>query len=200
MLALGIWVAIAAVTVFVMARRGHSWFTWFWLSAVFGPLSWPLAVDTVVRERRGSVNGVPRHGGLLIAVAPWLQSLEAIRRVVSNVAIRDAGATLVCVLDAEDAATSAGKETTRETERRLAELAEKVASWGLVEGRIDYRIAYGRPPDALAELATKGGYGAIVLGPSGRVPHRILHGNTRARLRRRTSVPIITAVLAAVVP
>lgn len=193
MLALGIWLAIVVVTVGVMAHRGHSWFTWLWLSAALGPLCWPVAASTLVRDRREVVQNVPRHGGFLIAVAPWVRSLEPLRRVLATVAIRDAGATLVSVLDAEDATTVSGKEATREAEGRLAELTETVESWGFVEGRVDYRVAYGRPADVLSEIASRGGYGAIVLGPTGTLAHRLLHGNTRTRLRRRTSVPIITA-------
>jgi nucleotide-binding universal stress UspA family protein len=193
MLALVIWGAIVVVTVVVMARRGHSWFTWFWLSAVLGPLCWPLAADTLVRDRRGGVKDVPRHGGLLIAVAPWVRSLEPLRGVMSNLTIRDAGATLVCVLDAEDATTVSGKETTRETERRLAAFAKTVKSWGFIEGPVDYRVEYGRPADVLSEIASKGGYAAIVLGPTGTLRHRVLHGSIPSRLRRRTSVPMISA-------
>lgn len=193
MLALGIWLVIVVVTVGVMAHRGHSWFAWFWLSATLGPLCWPLAASTLVRDRREVVQNVSRHGGLLVAVAPWVRSLEPLRPVLATVTVRDAGATLVSVLDAEDATTVSGKEETRETERRLAELAETIESWGFVEGRVDYRVAFGRPADVLSEIASRGGYGAIVLGPTGTLAHRLLHGNTRARLRRLATVPIITA-------
>ena len=188
---IAIWSFIVAATTLVMARLGHSWFTWAVLSAGLGPLSWPLAADAVLADRRRRPEAHPHPGDVLVGVAPWAHSAQPILRALAELGDGVRGVTLVRVLDAEDAATPAGRTVAREAEAELLSLARDVEASGLVEGPVDRQLAFGRPADELGRLARAGGYGTILLGPSGPRSHHVVHGHTGSRLRRRASIPVL---------
>jgi hypothetical protein len=50
-----VWLAIGMVVSIGMRRRGHAFFTWWYVGAVLGPLALPLAIDAVYREQRPAV-------------------------------------------------------------------------------------------------------------------------------------------------
>ena len=45
-----VWLAIGIIVFIWMRRRGHAFFTWWYLGAILGPLSLPFAFDAVVGE------------------------------------------------------------------------------------------------------------------------------------------------------
>jgi hypothetical protein len=191
MLALiGAWAAIVVVTVLIMARKGHCWFTWAVLATALGPLSWPLAFQAV--KQRTPVD-TPPDDQLLIAVAPWVPSPEPILTTLRTIEPRVDRATVVTVLEAEAAATAGGQAVVERTELELETFADELVSSGLVQGPVTCRVLYGRAADELARVAQLGAYRAIVVGPSGSWMHHLLQGHTRARLEHRTSVPVIVA-------
>jgi nucleotide-binding universal stress UspA family protein len=186
-----VWLAIVVGTTFVMARLGHSWFTWAVLSMALGPLSWPLAIGAERAQRQLTPSVSPHPGDALVGVAPWARSPDAIRDCLVAAADRAHGATLVCVVDAEDATTPAGEAAWREAELDLLRCAEALEASGVVRGHVDCHLAFGRAADELARLAESGGYGVIVLGSCGSRAHHVLHGHVASQIRRRTSIPVV---------
>lgn len=189
---LSLWGANLVLTVLFMTHRGHSWFPWALLAGVLGPLVWPLAAREVRADRRSADQLPPTGGEVLIAVAPWAGSAHPDARTVRRVGPPVRGATFVSVLDAEDAGTPAGRAAAEEAEAGLTHRCRDLVSAGLIEGPVERLILYGRPGDEIARLAASGEFRAIVLGGCGSIGHHLLHGCTRARLERRTSVPIVT--------
>lgn len=185
-----VWVAIVVLTVVLMAHRGHSWFSWAILTGALGPLAWPLALREVVADRRTTRQPPSTVGDVLIALVPRAGSADPILGAVRQVDPPVRSATLVAVLDAEDAATPAGRAAAADAEALLARSCRMLKSAGLVSGQVEHRVLYGRPADEIARLAASGSFRAIVLGPCGPRRHHLLHGCTRARLERRTSVPL----------
>lgn len=184
-----VWAAIAVLTTLFMAHRGHSWFPWAIISGALGPIAVPLAAYTVMSEEPGDVEP-PVEVDVLVAVPPWLRSPEPIVEAVRRLEPLSRTATLASVLDAEDARTRAGKTAAEELDALLARCGEALVAEGLVEAPVERRILYGRPADELARFAAAGGFRAIVFGPDASRAHHLLQGHTRARLQRRTAVPV----------
>jgi nucleotide-binding universal stress UspA family protein len=159
------------------------------ITGVLGPLAWPLAVGALRADRRTVVEAT--EGDVLVALAPGVAPdglVEALGQVPGPIR----GATLVSVLDAEDADTHAGREAATDAVAALQRCADALTATGHVDGPIDHRVLFGRPADRIARFAETGGYRAIVLGSGGSRPHHLLHGAARARLERLTSIPIVT--------
>jgi nucleotide-binding universal stress UspA family protein len=186
---LALWVGVVALTVVIMARRGHSWFSWAVLGGALGPLAWPLALRELAADRRADEPDA--DGDVLIAVAPWERSPEPILGSLGRVRPPARTATLVTVLDAEDATTPAGRAIVEAAEARLRSFAVAVSSSGLVAGPVEHRVRYGRAADELARLARAGGFEWIVLGSGGSRTQHLLHGRTRTRLERLIPVPVV---------
>jgi hypothetical protein len=177
-----LWAIVVALTVFVMARRGHSWFYWTILTGVLGPLAWPIAVRAVLAERDDTAD-LPR-GDVRITGPPWTRAPEDVLEAVRRAAPIDGSATLVRVLDAEEADTPAGRADAEASTAFLDRCCTALRASGLVAGPVECRLLYGRAPDELARIVRVGGYRRIVLGESGPAWHHVLHGHTRARLGR----------------
>jgi hypothetical protein len=184
-----LWLAVAVATTVVMARRGHSWFSWAVVATAFGPLAWPLAVRELLTDRT-TVAEPPVEGDVLVAVPPWVRSPRPILAAISAVDPPPREVTLATILDAEDATTVAGRTARTEREAILRRCAGEVGASGLVNGPVRWQLRYGRPADELAELARAGGYREVVLGPSGSAIHHLLHGHTRSRLAHLTSIRV----------
>jgi hypothetical protein len=190
--ALIVWLVAAATTTLYMAHRGHAWFGWAIIGTALGPLSWPLAAYTAWTDRPSEVEA-PVEADVLVAVPPWLGAPEPIVEGVRRLEPLARTATLVSVLDAEDATTPAGRAEAAELDALLARCAEALLAAGLVEPPVERRILYGRPADELARLATSGGFRAIVLGPDASTAHHLLKGHIRPRLERLVDLPIFSA-------
>jgi hypothetical protein len=187
-----IWVALAGLTSLYMAHRGHSWFSWAILALALGPLSWPLAARAVLADARP--DEVPRAtGDVLVAVPPWVCSPEPVVEAVRRADLQVGEATLVSVLEAEDAQTPAGRAATEEMQALLVRCGEELLGAGLVEGTVEHYVLFGRAADELARLADAGPFRAIVLGPAATWGHHLVQGHTGHRLRRLTAVPVLLA-------
>lgn len=184
-----VWVLIAILTTLLMAHRGHSWFQWAVVSAALGPLSWPLVAYTLFTEDRTHV-APPVDADVLVAVPPWITSVEPIVDAVRWLEPLAQTATLASVLDAEDANTDAGRAAELELEALLVRCGVALVAEGLVEPPVAHRILYGRPADELARFAAAGGFRAIVFGPDAPWARHLVQGHTRARLQRLTGVPV----------
>jgi hypothetical protein len=184
-----VWGLIAVATTLFMAHRGHSWFQWAIISGALGPISWPLVAYTVLSEEPSEVE-LPVEVDVLVAVPPWLRSPEPIVEAVRHLEPLSRTATLASVLDAEDASTPGGRAASEELDALLARCGDALVAEGLVEPPVERRILYGRPADELARFAAAGGFRAIVFGPDASRAHHLLQGHTRARLQRRTTIPV----------
>jgi hypothetical protein len=190
--AVGVWVLIAALTTLLMAHRGHSWFQWAVISGTLGPLSWPLVARELLTEERPAV-APPVEVDVLVAVPPWITSIEPMLDAVRRLEPLARTATLASVLDAEDATTVAGRAVAEELEALMVRCGRALVAEGLVEPPVECRILYGRPADELARFAAAGGFRAIVLGPDAPRSHHLLKGHSRARLQRLTRLPVMSS-------
>jgi hypothetical protein len=130
---------------------------------------------------------------VLVAVPPWISSVESIVDTVRRLEPLARKATLASVLEAEDERSAAGRVAAEELHRLLERCGDALVAEGLVEPPVERRILYGRPADELARFATAGGFRAIVLGPSARPSHSWVHGPTRTRLERLAGIPVTSA-------
>jgi hypothetical protein len=189
--AVAVWVLIAALTTLLMAHRGHSWFQWAVISGALGPFSWPLVAYILLTEDRPAV-APPVEADVLVAIPPWIKSIEPMLDAVRRLEPLARTATLASVLDAEDATTEAGRAAAEELEALMDSCGGALVAEGLVEPPVERRILYGRPADELARFAAVGGFRAIVLGPNAPRAHHLLQGHTRARLQRLTQLPVLS--------
>jgi hypothetical protein len=187
-----VWVLVAALTTSFMARRGHAWFQWAVVGAAMGPLSWPLAAYTLRTDGR-AVTPLPVEADVLVAVPPWVTSVDPILESIRVLEPLARTATLVSVLETEAETTVAGRGTAEELDGLLARCGDALVAAGLVDPPVERRILYGRPADELARFAAAGGFRAIVLGPSARRPFTWVRGRTRARLERLTDIPVVSS-------
>jgi hypothetical protein len=188
--ALAVWVLIAVLTTLLMAHRGHSWFQWAVISGVLGPISWPLVAYVLLTEERPAV-APPMDVDVLVAVPPWITSIEPMLEAVRELEPLARKATLVSVLDAEDATTATGRAAAEGVAVLMERCAQALVTEGLVDPPVEHRILYGRPADELARFAA-GRFRAIVLGPDAPRSHHLLQGHTRARLQRLSGLPVLT--------
>lgn len=184
-----VWVLIAVLTTLLMAHRGHSWFQWAVISAALGPFSWPLVAYTLLTEDRPKVAPLV-DADVMVAVPPWITSVEPIVEAVRRLEPLAQTATLASVLDAEDANTKAGRAAALDLEALLVRCGEALVAKGLVEPPVEHQILYGRPADELARFADAGGFRAIVFGPDAPWTRHLVQGHIRARLQRLTEVPV----------
>lgn len=78
-----LWLAVAVVTIVVMAHHGHGWFSWAVVATAFGPLAWPLAIRGLLAERT-TVAQPAMEGDVLVAVALWTGSAEQILEALAE--------------------------------------------------------------------------------------------------------------------
>jgi hypothetical protein len=189
--ALAVWVLFAGLTTLLMAHRGHSWFQWAVIGGTLGPLSWPLVAYVLLTEDRPAV-APPMDVDVLVAVPPWIPAVEPMLEAVRGVEPLARTATLASVLDVEDATTATGRVAAADLDALMDRCGHALVAEGLVEPPVERRILYGRPADELARFADAGGFRAIVLGPDAPRCHPLLHRHTRARLQRRSGLPVLS--------
>lgn len=175
MLAVGIiagWLLIGAVTGFVMARRGHDMYSWFFLALVMGPLAIPLAVSA---SRHHPVDVLPdREKGefdVLVALDGSPASAAALDVALPVIRPKATSVTLAAVLDF-DATTSVRGHQAEQTARALLDdTARRVAE--SVRVPVDTVVLHGVAAQRLSEYAAESGYELIVAGNRGAIARRL---------------------------
>lgn len=185
------WIAIGLFTAFVMRRRGHDFYVWLMLGTVLGPLVLPLAIERVrfheTRDRRSALLPAPPARGfdLVAGIDGSEESMEAVRSALRLFGGSLTSLTIATVLDYDSESALAGHEQ-REQARQLL---EEVASSADVDF-VRTEIVYGRPDQALTELARTTGAELIVVGARGRGATEALFGSVTSRLVGACEVPV----------
>jgi nucleotide-binding universal stress UspA family protein len=186
-----VWLAIGVIVSIGMRRRGHAFFTWWYLGAILGPLSLPLAIDAIARERRiaatrGSV-AFKASGGVavLAGIDGSAASLAAAHAGVALLGDRVDRFTLATVVDYE-AASGVPADRRAQAEAELVHAAESLT--GVTSERV---ILVGTPADALAIAAREGGFDLLVVGSRGRGASRALLGSVASQLARGIGMPVL---------
>jgi nucleotide-binding universal stress UspA family protein len=191
LIVLGVWMLIAVLTSFGMARRGHSAFSWALMGGVFGPLVIPLIIEAIGEER----DRAPRvlHAGIhaagmlsvLVGVDGSEESVAAV-----NVAVRLFGPRLERITLAMVIPYEAADGTPSDVRDEAAAEVERLAG-SLRAFDPDTLLLAGRPAEALVEAAVAGGYHALVIGSRGRGAAKALLGSVAGRLAGNAPLPVL---------
>jgi nucleotide-binding universal stress UspA family protein len=186
------WVAIGLVASYVMGRRGHNPFGWWFLGAVFGPLVIFLAIDAARRSRLESVvvgqGGMPGEGSVdvLVGIDGSPQSEAALVSVCRLLGPRLGRLTVAGVVTFEAAERAGGDRA--EAEESLARAARSVTIC-----TPETVILSGPPARALVEHAGAQGYDLVAVGSRGRGASKRILGSVSAQLVRQADVPVLVA-------
>jgi len=188
-----VWVAIGAAVAFVMARRGHTLFTWFVLGVALGPLVVPLAI--IVRSgprQRTAIVAADRRAGqgdvmVLAGIDGSAEAVEAVHSAVRLLGNRIQRVCLVAVVSVDAAENTLMFADQRSAaERWLTEAAAGIES----AVPCDQMVVTGLPADAIRTMA-KDGYDLIVVGRRGRGLSTRLFGSVATELARSAPVPVL---------
>jgi nucleotide-binding universal stress UspA family protein len=184
------WVAVGAVAVLVMRRRGHDVFAWAILFLVLGPLAIPLALSAD-RDRPVESESGFRPGALdvLVAFDGSPAASAALSALLELFAEQMTSLMLAAVVDIEAATTVRGHETERDMRERLD--AAKGGLHRFPAGHAETIVLHGDPAHVLAKFAAEHEYELIVVGCSGPGGARVLRGSVARRLAAGTSVPVL---------
>jgi len=193
LIVLGVWMLIAVLTSFGMARRGHSAFSWALMGGVFGPLVIPLIIEAIAEERDRAPRvlhaGTQADGSLsvLVGVDGSEESVAAVNAAVTLFGPRLERITLAMVIPYE-AADGTPSEVRDEAAAELERLADSLRAFDS-----DTLLLAGRPAEALVDAAIKGGYHVLAVGSRGRGAAKALLGSVAGRLAGNATLPVLIA-------
>ena len=157
------WLAVGAISVAVMHRRGHDTFAWALPFLFLGPLAVPVALSAD-RHRPVEPERPLPPGGLDVLVhcdgSP--ASVAATDLVLSLLGDRATTLTLAAVVDFEAASTVRGRDTQRQAQLRLDEAARTVVERTATP--VGTVVLFGESGEALQHYAAANGYELIVAG------------------------------------
>jgi nucleotide-binding universal stress UspA family protein len=181
------WVAIGAVAVALMRRRGHDAFTWAVLFLFLGPLAVPIAVSSDRHRPTEPPRPLPPGGfDLLVSYDGSPDARAALEAALTLLGPQMTTMTLATVIDLEAPSTVRGRDTQREAQRRLDTVVRDVSS--RTTAPIATVILFGEPATALHHFAVDNGYELIVAGS--RLEARSLVGGRRTG-RAQASVSVL---------
>jgi nucleotide-binding universal stress UspA family protein len=188
-----IWCVIGFVMSVYMRRRGHAFFTWWYLGSILGPLSVPLAVDAVVRERQVTPVTTPRRLGagpvsMLVGIDGSIAAIDAARDALALFGDRVGRCVLAYVVDYDASTSRDGAVAANDALSAAAAALGPLATSGVV--------LTGAAADALGAAARDGGYDVIVAGSRGRGASRAVLGSVASRLARGVGVPVLLGAAA----
>ena len=193
------WVAVGLLLAVVMGRHGHDPFAWWLLGTVLGPLALPLAVAAQQRLRgRAWVvrSGRPGRGpvDVLVGLDGSAEAAAALAAVLELLGPRLGRLTLATVIDL-DVSVEHNRAVARA--RAELELRGRLVQLMLSTGPDDARrvpalvLVAGHPAQALARLATEGGYDLLVVGSRGAGLSKLVLGSTATSLAAHAKVPVL---------
>jgi nucleotide-binding universal stress UspA family protein len=191
-----VWVSVGVIIAVVMARRGHSAFTWLVLGCSLGPLAIPMAIhardDEAVSPRRIAVGAPGSSGGpvnVLVGIDGSDEARGALRSVVQLLGPRLGRLTLASVIDFDAARTEA---PLYERDRAVAEL-EACAQLARDAGcpSPETVLLAGAPSEALVHHARERADELLVIGTRGRGASKLILGSVAARLARHADLPVL---------
>ena len=184
------WIAVGAVSVMVMHRRGHDVFSWSLLFLVLGPLAVPLAVSA---ERHVPPEPpCPDHDGRLDVLVAHDGSAAAAAALDVAVTMLGAGMTsltLAAVVPVEATTTVQGRAVIDDAQARLDEAARAVAL--AVGAPVDTVVLHGAPAEVLERFARDHAYEVIVVGSRPRRASHVGAPDVARKLSTGASVPVL---------
>jgi hypothetical protein len=184
------WLAIGAIAVGVMHRRGHDTFAWAVVFLFLGPLALPVALSA--DRHRPPEPGAPRHDGrfdVLVAHDGSADAGAATDAALELIGAQITSLTFAAVLDLEATSTVRGRDAQQQTQARLDALAQDAAA--VTSAPVDTIILFGEPVQALQHFAVAHGYELIVAG--GHLAGRSATAGRRAvwKLATQSPVPVL---------
>ena len=183
------WLAIGAVAVAVMHRRGHDTFAWAVLFLVLGPLAVPLAVSS--HRHRPPDPDAPTHPGrfdVLVVDDGSPEAAAAMESALDLLGAQMTSLTVAAVVDLEAVSTVRGRETQRETLARLDARVGDIA--GAIKAPVDTVILFGEPSHTLQRFAADHGYELIVVGCRSAGGSHLAGRGTARKLAAHAPVPV----------
>lgn len=180
-----VWLVFGAAAATLMHRRGHDTFAWAVVFLALGPLALPLALSA--ERHRPTLPECPDHEGgldLLVAHDGSADDAAALEAALTFLGPQMTSLTLAAVVDLEAPATVRGRDTLRQAEARLREIAERVQT--MTAAPIETVVLYGEQGDVLQRYAAEHGYEVIVMGNSSAASSHLVR-----RRRSHTSVPVL---------
>lgn len=179
------WMAMGAVAVALMRRRGHDTFSWAVLFMCLGPMALPLAVSSDRHRPTEPPRPLPPGGlDLLVSHDGTADAQAALTSALALFGGRMTSVTLAAVVDLEAPTTVRGRDTERGAQERLDSLAREVGA--ATSAPVATVILYGEAAAALQHFAVENGYELIVAGNVAARSHA-----RRRSSRVRMSVPVL---------
>ena len=188
------WSVIGIASAFVMGRRGHAPFSWFFLGAVFGPLVIPLAFSRARQARTvGSATAGAGHWqgpvDVLVGIDGSAESIAAAKVVGALLGDRIGRLVLATVVDYDTALGGDDAPAHRAARLTLAEAADDAAESS--PRAPDTVVLAGKPADALASHAVDGNFDVLAIGCRGRGASKLVMGSVATQLSRGTPTPVL---------
>jgi nucleotide-binding universal stress UspA family protein len=181
------WVAVGAIAVTLMRRRGHDTFSWAVIFLFLGPIAVPIAISSERHHPPEPPRPLPPGDlDLLVLHDGTPDARAALESALGLVGTRLTSVTLAAAVDLEASSTVRGRETQREARERLDALASDVAA--LTTAPVATVILFGEPGTALQHFAVENEFELIVAGS--RAANRSLAGSPVSGHPRRT-VPVL---------
>lgn len=157
------WLAVGAISVAVMHRRGHDTYAWAVPFLFLGPLALPVALSSDRHRPVEPARPLPPGGLDVLAFCDGSEdatvALDAALIVLGD---RATSLTLAAVVDFEAATTVRGRETQREAQDRLDAAARQLEA--RTTSPVATVVLFGEPKHALQHYASANGYELIVAG------------------------------------
>lgn len=182
------WVALGAIAVTLMRRRGHDTFSWAILFLVLGPIAVPIAISSERHHPAEPPRPLPPGElDLLVFYDGTPDAHAALTAALGLVGARLTSVTLAAVVDLEAASTVRGRETQREAQEHL-DAVERVVST-LTTAPVATVILFGEPVTALQHFAVEKEFELIVAGSHAANGH--FAGSSVAGHQSRRTVPVL---------
>ena len=157
------WLAIGAVSVAVMRRRGHDTFAWVIPFLFLGPIALPIAISSDRHRPVEPLRPLPPGGLDVLAFCDGSEdAAAALDTALTVLGDRATSLTHAAVVDFEAATTVRGRETQREAKDRLEVAASQLED--RTTPPVAMVVLFGEPKHALQHYASTNGYELIVTG------------------------------------
>lgn len=187
------WLAVGAIAVVVMHRRGHDAFSWALVFLVLGPLAIPVAVSAD-RHRPPELPS-PMHAGafdVLVAHDGTQDADLALTTVLQLFGSQLTSLTLAAVVDFEAATTVRGRQTMQSAQERLRSVVDSLPTTLTVP--VDTVVLHGEPGECMQRFAAEHGYELIATDAASAVGTRLVRTSSlRKPASEVAAVPVLVA-------
>lgn len=182
------WLAVGALAVVVMHRRGHDVFGWAILFLFLGPIAIPVAVSADRHPPpEPSRPAAPGDFDILVAHDGSPQADAALDCVLA-LCPRATSLTLAAVVDLEAPSTVRGRGTIHDAQNGLDQVSRRVES--VSSCPVHTVVLHGEPARTLEAYAVEHGY-ELIVAASGATGATHTHRGFVRRLASGSSIPVL---------